>query len=190
MWSHVEKISQRDESSAVVLTTHSMDEVEALSTKMGVMVRGGIFKCFGDAKHIKKKFSSGYEIEIKIRKPTMDELVPYMKSKGMGGSIHEMVCLKRANPKLDCPIILDQLRNDGIGSYLCSEAINNDGNVRTSAFINYCFIQENAMRFIGYLCQNFGYVELMEHCGNYFKLRIPSNDTSIGFIFSRIQSLK
>jgi ATP-binding cassette, subfamily A (ABC1), member 3 len=49
MWSVVEKISQRDKKSAVILTTHSMEEAEALSTKMGIMVRGGIFRCFGSA---------------------------------------------------------------------------------------------------------------------------------------------
>jgi len=47
MWSVVEKISQRDKNSAVILTTHSMEEAEALSTKMAIMVRGGIFRCYG-----------------------------------------------------------------------------------------------------------------------------------------------
>jgi ABC-type multidrug transport system ATPase subunit len=49
MWSVVAGISQRDKKCAVVLTTHSMEEAEALSTKMGIMVRGGIFKCFGSS---------------------------------------------------------------------------------------------------------------------------------------------
>lgn len=48
MWSVIGKIAQK-KTSAVVLTTHSMDEAEALSTKMGIMVKGGIFKCFGSA---------------------------------------------------------------------------------------------------------------------------------------------
>ena len=48
MWSVVGEIAER-KTSAVVLTTHSMDEAEALSTKMGIMVKGGIFKCFGSA---------------------------------------------------------------------------------------------------------------------------------------------
>ena len=46
MWSVVNNLAQRKQS-AVVLTTHSMEEAEALSTKMGIMVKGGIFKCFG-----------------------------------------------------------------------------------------------------------------------------------------------
>ena len=74
MWSVVANISQRDKKSAVILTTHSMEEAEALSTKMGIMVRGGIFKCFGSSQHIKNKFGTGYEIEIKIRKPQFSEL--------------------------------------------------------------------------------------------------------------------
>ncbi len=47
LWTVVSKISQQNRKSAVVLTTHSMEEAEALSTKMGIMVKGGIFKCFG-----------------------------------------------------------------------------------------------------------------------------------------------
>lgn len=74
MWTVVERISQRDKKSAVILTTHSMEEAEALSTKMGIMVRGGIFKCFGSSQHIKNKFGTGYECEIKIRKPTIEDL--------------------------------------------------------------------------------------------------------------------
>lgn len=73
MWNLVEKISQRDKNSAVVLTTHSMEEVEALSTKMGIMERGGNFRCFGSSQHIKNKFATGFEIQTKIVMSTHDE---------------------------------------------------------------------------------------------------------------------
>lgn len=70
----VEKISQRDKKSAVILTTHSMEEAEALSTKMGIMVRGGIFRCFGSTQHVKNKYGIGYEIEVKIKKSVYTDL--------------------------------------------------------------------------------------------------------------------
>lgn len=70
MWSIIAKISQQRKNSAVILTTHSMEEAEALSTKMGIMVRGGIFTCLGSTQHIKNKFGTGYELEIKVRKAT------------------------------------------------------------------------------------------------------------------------
>jgi len=62
----VQKISQRDQKSAVILTSHSMEEAEALSTKLGIMVRGGIFRCFGTSQHIKNKFGVGYELQVKV----------------------------------------------------------------------------------------------------------------------------
>lgn len=48
MWNVVAKITEKRQS-AIVLTTHSMEEAEALSTKMGIMVKGGIFKCYGSS---------------------------------------------------------------------------------------------------------------------------------------------
>ena len=48
MWTIVSNISTLRKQSTVVLTTHSMEEAEALCTKMGIMVDGQ-FKCFGSS---------------------------------------------------------------------------------------------------------------------------------------------
>ena len=66
MWSVIANYAKR-KSGAVVLTTHSMEEAEALSTKLGIMVKGGTLKCFGSAQHIKSKFGQGYIVEIKVK---------------------------------------------------------------------------------------------------------------------------
>jgi len=65
MWNIISKISTERKKSTVIITTHSMEEAEALCTKMGIMVQGQ-FKCFGAASYIKDKFGTGYEIEFKI----------------------------------------------------------------------------------------------------------------------------
>ena len=65
MWSIVSRISTLHKKSTVILTTHSMEEAEALCTKIGIMVNGK-FKCFGSLQDIKDKFGTGYEVEIKI----------------------------------------------------------------------------------------------------------------------------
>ena len=101
MWSVVEKISQRDKKSAVILTTHSMEEAEALSTKMGIMVRGGIFRCYGSSQHIKNKFATGYELEIKIRKSTFEELEQYKNQLGLRGDLSSRVNLDEAKQILE-----------------------------------------------------------------------------------------
>jgi len=51
-----------------------MEEAEALSTKMGIMVKGGIFKCFGTSQHIKDKFGTGFLVEIKAQMPIQEEI--------------------------------------------------------------------------------------------------------------------
>merc|ERR1712109_315797 len=62
MWKLIEKISHRDKKSAVIMTTHTMDEAELFSSKLGIMVEGGVMRCIGSAQHIKDKFSYSYEI--------------------------------------------------------------------------------------------------------------------------------
>jgi len=66
MWNIVSKISTLRNKSSVIITTHSMEEAEALCTKMGIMVNGH-FKCFGSSQHIKDKYGTGYELEVKIK---------------------------------------------------------------------------------------------------------------------------
>jgi len=57
MWSIVSKISTQRKKSSVIITTHSMEEAEALCTKMGIMVAGK-FRCFGSSQHIKDKYGT------------------------------------------------------------------------------------------------------------------------------------
>lgn len=66
LWNVLAQISQKKQC-AIVFTTHTMDEAEALSSKMGIMAKGGNFRCFGSAEHIRNKFSTGYIVELKIK---------------------------------------------------------------------------------------------------------------------------
>lgn len=86
-----------------------MEEAEALSTKMGIMVRGGIFRCFGSSQHIKNKYGTGYEIQLKIRKTNPDDIDQLLKlcgfSERLGGIVH------LANSVLKC-------RNAGVSNII------------------------------------------------------------------------
>nr|XP_034977878.1 retinal-specific phospholipid-transporting ATPase ABCA4 [Zootoca vivipara] len=59
---------------AVVLTSHSMEECEALCTRLAIMVKG-TFKCLGTIQHLKYKYGDGYIISMKI-KPSKPGLPP------------------------------------------------------------------------------------------------------------------
>lgn len=64
MWNVITNISKRKHS-AVILTTHSMEEAEALCTTAAIQV-GGNLKCYGSIQHIKSKYGKGYEVEVKL----------------------------------------------------------------------------------------------------------------------------
>merc|ERR1711933_141571 len=54
------------ERTSVVLTTHSMEECEALCPRIGIMANGRL-RCLGSAQHLKSKFGKGYQVEMKIK---------------------------------------------------------------------------------------------------------------------------
>ncbi|KAM6568335.1 hypothetical protein CsatB_016320 [Cannabis sativa] len=64
MWEVISRISTRRGKTAVILTTHSMDEAQALCTRMGIMV-GGRLRCIGSPQHLKTRFGNHLELEIK-----------------------------------------------------------------------------------------------------------------------------
>jgi len=65
MWDVISAIATKRQEASIILTTHSMEEAEALSTRLAIMV-GGSFKCLGSIPSIKSKYGGGYEIEVKL----------------------------------------------------------------------------------------------------------------------------
>lgn len=59
-------ISGRSEAQTVLLTTHSMEEADALCDRVGILV-GGCLKCLGSAQHIKSKYGNGYQLELLLK---------------------------------------------------------------------------------------------------------------------------
>ncbi|KAK4876911.1 hypothetical protein RN001_009417 [Aquatica leii] len=70
LWNALCKI--RDRGTCIVLTSHSMDECEALCTRLAIMVNGS-FICLGSTQHLKNKFSEGYTLIIKVKKISANE---------------------------------------------------------------------------------------------------------------------
>lgn len=54
-----------NERTSVILTTHSMEECEALCPRIGIMANGRL-RCLGSAQHLKNKFGQGYQLELKV----------------------------------------------------------------------------------------------------------------------------
>uniref|UniRef100_A0AAR2JFK1 ABC transporter domain-containing protein n=1 Tax=Pygocentrus nattereri TaxID=42514 RepID=A0AAR2JFK1_PYGNA len=68
------------EGRSVILTSHSMEECEALCTRMAIMVNGQ-FKCLGSIQHLKSRFGDGYTVIVRVQDGPADL-----------GSVEDFVC--------------------------------------------------------------------------------------------------
>ncbi|XP_048142031.1 LOW QUALITY PROTEIN: ABC transporter A family member 1 [Rhodamnia argentea] len=74
MWDVISRLSTRRGKTAVILTTHSMNEAQALCTRIGIMV-GGRLRCIGSPQHLKTRFGNHLELEVKPTEVDPNDLV-------------------------------------------------------------------------------------------------------------------
>ena len=73
LWDIISMVSAKRKECTIIITTHSMEEAEALCTKVGIMV-GGRLRCFGTIQDLKSKFGHGYTLNTKFCEPSDDEV--------------------------------------------------------------------------------------------------------------------
>jgi len=59
-------IKMRARSKSVIITTHSMEEAEAVCDRIGIQVLGSL-RCLGTPIHLKTKYGSGYQVELRLK---------------------------------------------------------------------------------------------------------------------------
>ncbi|XP_049328129.1 phospholipid-transporting ATPase ABCA1 isoform X2 [Astyanax mexicanus] len=75
------------EGRSVILTSHSMEECEALCTRMAIMVNGQ-FKCLGSIQHLKNRFGDGYTVIVRVQGGATDlSAVEDFVSRSFPGSV-------------------------------------------------------------------------------------------------------
>ncbi|ORC88485.1 ATP-binding cassette transporter ABCA1 [Trypanosoma theileri] len=62
LWTMIKRIA---DNCSVVLTTHHLEEVEALGDVVAIMVDGKL-RCIGDKTHLKNKYGSGFEVTVRL----------------------------------------------------------------------------------------------------------------------------
>ncbi|XP_061463687.1 glucosylceramide transporter ABCA12 isoform X2 [Rhineura floridana] len=66
---------------SVILTSHSMEECEALCTRLAIMVNGR-FQCMGSLQHIKSRFGKGFTVKMHLNNDTdsIEKLTQFLQS--------------------------------------------------------------------------------------------------------------
>lgn len=88
LWNCITSIVK--EGRSVVLTSHSMEECEALCTRLAIMVNGK-FKCLGSTQHLKNKFGDGYTLTIRLggEVPQTAALIDFMEVEFPSANLRE-----------------------------------------------------------------------------------------------------
>jgi len=86
MWDVIRKSMRRR---SVILTSHSMLEVEALCDRIAIMVRGEL-KCLGTQQTLKSKYGRGWQLTVKAAHGWVDSVIASVKEAILGVQVTEI----------------------------------------------------------------------------------------------------
>ncbi|TMW59993.1 hypothetical protein Poli38472_000035 [Pythium oligandrum] len=199
MWDVISEISTYNKQSTVVLTTHSMEECEALCTRVGIMVGGGL-KCLGSVQHLKHRFGDGLMFDAKLLPAPVSEVeslvLRHFDSLDARISALELsdVCRRFGESAWE-----EKLVETHPTGFLMASALRRDGYVLAGSFASWWLTE---VRFAGverFLSSNFARVELLERQNEScrFKLhdvaigdRVALSRLSLGHVFGLLESSK
>jgi len=68
MWKIIESVTDKRKHAVIILTTHSMEEAEALCSRIAIQVDGK-FRCLGTSQEIKHRYGEGHTLSIRVVSP-------------------------------------------------------------------------------------------------------------------------
>jgi ABC-type multidrug transport system ATPase subunit len=74
LWNSIEAIKHER---SVILTTHGMDECEALCDRLAIMVSGRL-QCLGSIQHLKGKYGSGYQLQLSVQEHLVEDACKFL----------------------------------------------------------------------------------------------------------------
>ena len=72
-----------------MLTTHRMDEAEALCDRIAIMINGR-FVCLGSPGHLKQKYGHGYQLNVTVTQRESLDKVHEIIQREIPGSIRDI----------------------------------------------------------------------------------------------------
>lgn len=108
MWAFISRIAQ---TRAVVLTTHSMEEADALCSKIGIMIHGNL-RAQGSSQELKASYGTGYLIQVRFADAEADpqsccnDLVAHLRNLSPGLKVEDSStrAFRFEVPQADCSI--------------------------------------------------------------------------------------
>jgi hypothetical protein len=209
MWKVIAEVATRDKQTSIVLTTHSMEECEALCQRVGIMV-GGRLKCLGSVQHLKSRFGQGFQAEIKLKEATMEaknEVVNRIMTLQAGTEFAGATTLTRAHLQELCTVLgaadrFPQISETGSGwaldaAFEKSElptpglpARSPQRAIPVTEFASWWAGEDAVAGLINWLCDEaFPGAVLLERQGSQLRFQLPPQREPLGVMFAKVEGV-
>ncbi|ETP27139.1 hypothetical protein F441_00314 [Phytophthora nicotianae CJ01A1] len=192
MWDVIAGVCAAKES-CVVLTTHSMEECEALCTRVGILVSGKL-KCLGSVEHLKQKFGRGYIVEVKLREPSASSVgrlqleVYRILGGNCSGVLQDQVtslCSSLGAPNRAQEILNGERNGSVLHSYLETSGV-----IPIDVFCAWWLTESMGSALQNFFQSKFQDCQLIEHQGGHFRFQVPKHSLRPYAIFGLLEENK
>jgi ATP-binding cassette subfamily A (ABC1) protein 1 len=189
MWDVIASVSTTKKECSVSLTTHSMEECEALCTRLGIMV-GGRMRCLGGPQHLKNKFGKGLQMEVKLG-ATKKNAVTELANKLPGGATGAVLpsALQAACEALGNSVRYSWCTLEDEKGWLVAEQMKRHKKLKNMAFCEWWIGEDRAQELLDFMAEKFQ-AECVERHGDQFRFSVGNLDHTLAEIFSEMEMAK
>ena len=185
LWNILAMLKRQE--AGIVITTHSMDEAEALSDRIGILVHGEL-KCIGTPAALRAQLGNDLEVTVKIKQPRPEDVME--RGRALDQILGEGTIVARSQREQAIGIMNQEVlrfcENPVIRKSL--EALGDDaGNIFKDNFIGWVIVQEKGKAVHEWACAEFEDVQITDHYFGIYHLKIKRDQSSLGNIFRKIE---
>ncbi|CAK4545726.1 unnamed protein product [Aphanomyces euteiches] len=193
MWDVIADISTRSKESTILLTTHSMEECEALCTRVGIMV-GGRLRCVGSIQHLKHRFGDGLMMHVRVAHVTSAEVERFSREAFASETIIAKERVAEVCSILGKPHRANFITSSHATGYVLAESLTRHNHIRAHEFYAWWLCEDRFDAMSEYLHQTFGdsNVQVLERQNDVtrFKLLGAKRTLALSNVFSVIERAK
>ncbi|KAF0694859.1 Aste57867_14286 [Aphanomyces stellatus] len=189
MWDVIADISTQSKESTILLTTHSMEECEALCTRVGIMV-GGALRCLGSIQHLKNRFGDGLMMHIKgspISPADVHAMVQQHASDDVTREQLTALCQQLGHGHR-----ADYISADHATGFTLAETLERQKSVSAAVFFAWWLGEDAFDAIAAFLTETFGQASLLERQNDVCRFKLSgSNDTlALSNVFAKVEAAK
>ncbi|KAF0704444.1 Aste57867_7352 [Aphanomyces stellatus] len=189
MWDVIADISTRSKESTILLTTHSMEECEALCTRVGIMV-GGRLRCLGSVQHLKHRFGNGLSMHVKATATTSDQVARLVQSQF--GTATATVA--QADLAQTCAALGNQERAASLSEghatgFVLAESLAHHGYVNATDLCAWWLAEDKFDALAAFLDASFGGATVVERQNDVCRFQLVGGVT-LSHVFSTVEAAK